>query len=425
MTFAAFGGAEAGLAAANQGSGVWRPVTTDATVIATPFDAATGTYAYSIDPVNGNAGDQYGIAAILPYVGSPAQGTHNLFSIPFMYRFEADFDAVFSICELGQLNLGGNFARRLSQPATEGLQIYDETETLVGETAAAYVAADTDYWFLWYIDLRMEAASRDILWVWKAGAWATAIDVSNHGDGDYKNITGITFGNYTGKTRPTAGGPFYVVEQVVQFPNVTPNTTPIGSCTTAVLMPTGAGTEDGDFDAGVGAANPSHLNVDEIPPDANTTYDEGGTLGDQQSYEVADPGNTPLALQVIGAGGLGAGLPFFRPYIYYDGVRDYAGNIGTGAGSAYRTLINTSGVDRARTYNEVNGNPITEALVNASEPGIELTSAEGGATFRVSQIALETMIEGPKALPDDFPTLAEPRMVETQGQAAMTPVMVF
>lgn len=475
MTFEKFGGAEAADAGA-PGSGVYSGHTTNDAIIASP-GGFPGTYSYSIDPVNGNVlTEVYGFRAFLP--DSPS-----LLTVPFMFRFAADFDDEVGIAELGDVNPAGNIARRLIIGTDETLQILDEGVAQVGVTGNfSYVIANTDYWLLWYVDLREEANSRDILWVYRpavsfvsagvtfadvdpdtmtmaaaegarfidgdvitvAGSasnngsytiddrtagvitldagdaltnegpvgatlstparWDKAIDETGHGDGDYNEIDVITFGSSTGKGLPTVGGPFYVDEMAVQVLNVSPNTTAIGSITTTFLIPTGNGT-DGDFDTGTGT-NPDWNDVKEIPPDDVTSYDEGDTDGDQQSYAITNPGEAPLAVQVVGqaakAGGGGGATVTPRTYILESGTRDYS--------ESWTSSINTYRILRAsaaggKTYNEINAQTITESIVNGSEAGVELVDESGGATFRLSQIGLEYMVEGPQSLPDDFPTM--------------------
>jgi hypothetical protein len=393
MAFAAFGGAES-----DDGfGGGFRRVSAaaGAAVVAAP-GAFPGTYSYEIDPVNGApVTEVYGWRAGL--------STPNLLTVLFMYRYAADFDASISIAELGKSAAGGAFARRLAQDDLEKLSLIDADEDAIVNTAANYVTANQDYWMLWYTDLR--TPTRDILWVWKAGAWDKAWDIANWGDGDPANIDRITFGTSVGKGLPTTGGPFYVDEVAVQVLNEAPNTNPIGSVTTRLKMPSANGT-DGDFNAGDddggGWGNPDYRNVDEIPHDGNTTYDEGDVQGDKQSYAIADAdgGDTPLALQIVGAaeqGGIFEGPIDARVYIYDGSSRDY---------SAETTFVlGYTNLAPVITYNLVNGTLITEALFNTLEAGIEITSLSGSSVLRLTHLGLEYIIEGPKALPYDFPHL--------------------
>lgn len=236
--------------------------------------------------------------------------------------------------------------------------------------------------------------------------WDKAIDVTNHGDGVHTSIDSITFGTRKGKGLPTQGGPFYVKEVGVQVLNESPNTTPIGSITTVLKIPKANGA-DGDFNTGTGT-NPNWEDVDEIPPDGATSYDEGDVAGDQQSYEPedADVDDIPLAIQVIGQGSRnGATELVARTYILEDGTRDYS-DAYIAAHTAYSYLFGAKASPPAvttKTYNTVNGKTITESLFNTIEVGVEIVSIAAAATYRVSQIGAEYMIEGPKALPADFP----------------------
>lgn len=393
--FHGLGGAEAANAG-GPGSGVYIGATAD-TIVATPFDAAPGTYSYCINPVNA-FGDQYGFSTLLP--DNPA-----FLIVPFMYRFTEDpdpFDASISIAELGGATGFDLIARRIAQNTSEQLVLVDESDGQIASTAGGYVAADTDYWMLWYVDLRVEAHSRDILWVWKAGAWDKAIDVSNHGNGDPAEIDFITFGTRVGKTAPTAGGVFYVDEMAVQVLNISPNTDPIGSVTTVVKVPKANGA-DSDFNTGTGT-NPDWNDVKEIPPDDATSYDEGDVAGDQQSYEPNDAGggDTPLAIQIIGQASEIAASATVRSYILENTTYDYSE--AWPMPRAYRILAEPTST-QPKTWNSINSQPITEALFNTIEVGLEIVTLAGGASVRLSQIMAEYIVTGPKALPGDFPAL--------------------
>lgn len=400
MAFYALGGAEAG-AATGASSGVY---TGASAIVATPTLA--GSYCYEVDPVNAaSPPDIYGPWSRIPQP--------SLLVVQFMFRFAAVFDATVAIGELGQTLGDGNYARQLNLNTSEELVLADADGDSIATTAGApYLAVNTNYWFLWYVDLRVEAASRDIVWVFKGGAWDKAIDVSNHGDGLFSNIDLITFGSNISKTLPTSGGPFYVDEMAVQALNVTPNTTALGSVTTKFKVPSADGT-DQDFDSG----SPDFNDVDEIPPDGAATTDIGDAVDEKNSYAITDAGGgeTPLAIQVIGQGQRNAGSQAnIRTYIYDGSTRDNGDTWNIVGG--YRVIYDTA--NPAKTYNEVNGATITESLFNTLEAGIELTVSGGGGTVAVSQIGLEYIIDGPKALPGGFPTIG-PRMVEVAGGAAL------
>lgn len=395
MAFYALGGAEAGQAGL-QTSGVYTG-DIDTSIAAAPA-GFPGTRAFEIDPVNGDGGwETYGWRAVLPTAPS-------LLTVPFMFRYTATaplvgFDVTVCMAELGTGALGGDYARRLTLTEEERLRIEDEDGDTIADTALSYLAKDTTYWILWYVDLRDPANSRDIAWVWKAGAWDKALDVSNWGDGDPANIAKIIFGTRAGKGLPTEGGPFWVKEMAPQVLNVAPNRDPIGAVTTRFKVPTANGT-DGDFDTGTGA-NPDWNDVKEIPPDGDTSYDEGNVSGDKQSYEIADAdgGDTPLAIQVIGSGKKGAGTQVIKwPYLYDGVAREERG--GSIALVGYNYLHTT-----ASPWNDVNGVPITEALFNSLEAGVRLSNIIGGGTYRLTQIGLEYIIEDvAHPLPGDFPS---------------------
>lgn len=398
MSFHAFAGAEGG-PHGNPGSGAYSGQAND-TIIASP-GAFPGAYSYCVAPVNGiPIAETYGFRSRLPDFPS-------FLTVMFMFRFTdtgGEFDDVVSVAELGSASAAGALARRVSLNTSEALLLVDTDGDEIGITGAAYVALDTDYWMLWYVDLREPTMTRDILWVWKAGAWDKAIDVSGHGDGDPADIEAITFGTSVGKGLPTQGGPFYVDEMAVQILNRSPNATPIGSVTTAFKVPSANGT-DTDFDSGV----PNFQDVDEIPAD-QVAIDQGDATGEKTSYVInnATGGDTPLALQVIGSGQRTGAAIEIRAYVLETGVgtREYTDGWSQLAG--YRILRGAS--DVAHTYNEINGKTITESTSDASnasfndlEAGIDCVSIPGGATMDLDQIGLEYMKEGPKALPSDFP----------------------
>jgi len=393
--FYALGGAEAG-AAGTSTAGVYTG-DVDTSIVAAPA-GFPGARAFEVDPVNGDAGlETYGWRA--PVLQHPS-----LLTVPFMFRFTATaplvgFDVTISIAELGPDAAAGGYARRLTMSDEERLRIEDEDGDTISETAVSYLAKDTTYWILWYVDLRDPVATRDIAWVFPdGGAWDKALDTSGHGDGDPAVISRITFGTRAGKGLPTEGGPFWVKEMAAQVLNVAPNLDPIGSVTTRFKVPTANGT-DGDFDAGTGG-NPDWNYVKEIPPDGDTSYDEGDVNEDKQSYEIADAdgGDTPLAIQVIGSGKKGAGTSITKRVYLYDGVaRDEGGQ--SVAAAAYNYL-HTIGIP----FNDVNGAPITEALFNSLEAGVWISHIISGGTYRLTQIGLEYIVTGPKALPGDFPS---------------------
>lgn len=233
--------------------------------------------------------------------------------------------------------------------------------------------------------------------------WYKAIDVSGHGDAGTLPIIGFNLGTNIGKGLPTVGGPFWIKNVVVQTLNETPNDTPLGSIITRFKVADGVNsTADDDFDAGVGAANPSHLNVDDVPKDDLTTYDEGDTQGDHQSYAMADAdgGHIPLAIQLLGSAQQGT---FAQPnvtiqsYIYDGSARDFAES--TVVGIVWAPLPAGS------TYNDINGTPVEDVTFNDLEGGVKITSLSGTSVLQFTQCGLEYCAEGTHALPDDFPDI--------------------
>ena len=357
-----------------------------AAIVSSP--ALAGTYSYSVSPTAADGLGRYGL-----YV--PSMPNPEVFSVLFLWQFAVGFDAVVSVSEAGLTGGGGALARRLVLSTDESLQLQDEDEDQIGATAGSYVAINTLYAMLWFVDLR--SPTRDILWVYPPGGpWAKAIDVTGWGAGSPANISAICFGSQAGKTAPTSGGPMYYDNMAVQQHGVSPLTTPLGSIACRVKMPNGAGTYNA-FDSG----SPSYLDVDEIPYDGDTTYDEGDAAGEQQSYAIAaaDTSESPLAVQIVGAAkatNVFAAYPTATPFLYDGAAIDY-GDI--------RTPIDYRGLGSDTTWQSVNSAPLTESLFNNLEAGLEVITCAAGQTARLSQIGLEYMVPGNFALPSDFPTL--------------------
>jgi hypothetical protein len=378
------------------------------TIAASPFGGGIGgANSFRVDPVNGD-----GLAEIYGFTHDFTNSlgfAPNLLLIPFIYQFDGDFDEQVSIAEL--IDAPGNLIRRIAQTTAEAIQLVDKDEDEIGISGAAHVAANTGYFFLWYIDLRDPDNTRDIVWTNTADTWTKIIDVRSHGDAG--TVDALTFGTSAGKGLPTAGGPFWVDEMGVNVLNVSPNTTPLGSLEIRYLIPNGDSSgSDADFaagaDGGGGWGNPDSRNVDEIPHDGDTTYDEGDAAGEQQSYDIAAPGALPIAVQVLGAGKQSvftAGNVMQKLYIKENGTRDYDNQRTIG-------LIYVS-LNALKCFNEINGQTITEAMVNGVEVGSELVTVPAGppaSKFRLSQIGLEWMKEGIRALPTDYPgSLVIPR----------------
>ena len=101
-----------------------------------------------------------------------------------------------------------------------------------------------------------------------------AIDVTGHGDGVASSAVWLAFGTQAGKgALPASGGPFIVDDMCLQDLQRSPNADPLASITAKITAPTANGT-DTDFDSG----SPDWQDVDEIPPDDDTTKDEGDAV---------------------------------------------------------------------------------------------------------------------------------------------------
>lgn len=407
MAFYAIGGAESKGSIERIDGGLYSwDVSGSIAVVSTPTLA--GSYCYEVDPVNGGGLDRYGWHRPIP--------NRSLLSVMFMFRFAALFDESVSIAELGEGSPGGNIARRLALTTDGRIQMQDQDGDNIDQTAASYIAVNTNYDILWYVDMRDTSNTRDILWVWKAGAWDKALDVADHGDATPSYMDNLTFGTRVGKGLPTSGGPFYVDEAAVQALGESPNHGAIGSITTKVKFPSANGT-DGDFDTGSGAGgHPDYQLVDDNPEDGDATYDEGDVDGDKQSYAIADAdgGDVPLAVNLLGSVKEVTAGAQIVPYIYDGTARDTvpSHDLLTFYQQPIRDAFNW-------TYNRINGITLTEALFNTLEAGIEITGLVAGASVYLSMIALEYAIEGPRALPSDFPARSF-----VIPQIAMRPLLV-
>lgn len=417
MTFYAIAGAECGDHLAGTCGGYAVAAGASDTIVGTPTLA--GSYCFQVDPVNGNAViDTYGWTPTFTEKAGVWPVAPNFLTVLFMFRFTETpdaFDDDVVIVELGNRIPGGSYARRLVLNTNEDLVIFDDADDSIGATADnPYLAADTNYWMLWYVDLRNGAATRDILWVWKGVAWDKAIDVSGHesatgGGGDPAEITKIIFGTYAGKGLPTQGGPFWVDEMAVQVLNEAPNQTAVGSVTTYFQVPDDDGTVDQDFDTGA----PDFNDVDEIPADSAATTDVGDALGEKNAYKITDiaGGVTPLVVQVVGQAYGHAFAIDGKTYIYDGTTRDYGPDFSAPAGWTHML---------SKSYNLVNGTAITESRFNDDfEAGVEVAKRTGVGTLQLSQIGLEVVADGPKAVPGDFPGITEPRVVSVQGGPAI------
>lgn len=399
MTLHALGSGGMGIHAAG---GVYVRETANDAIVAAPAGFG-GDFAYSVDPVGGGRDgiDVYGYSAFVA-------DTPKLMLVSFLLRIEDLLDENVNLASIGRREAISDPARQIVMTAAEKVQIVDKDDDLVGETSTGYLAADVTYWFLWYLDQR-SSDTRDILWVYKDGAWDTAIDVSGHGD-EAVLVQHFTIGSHYGKAPlPTTGGPIYYKNQVLINLEQTPNADAIAAFIVKVKRPTANGT-DGDFNTGT-FPNPDWNDVKEIPPDDGVSTDFGDVAGDQQSYEIAnaDGGDDVLALQVIGVDRRTGGTSITRRVYVYDGTtRDFGPTFS--ASTDWRRLGSDSPqATDANIFNQVNGVDVDETTFNSFEAGLEVVAISGGATDELTAIGLEYAIEDTgKVLPDDFPFLGIP-----------------
>lgn len=387
MSFWAFGGGESGEFGVYLNGG-------GTTLVTSP--ALAGTYSFKTDPVN-IANGQYGPTSGFLLITKPKK-----LSVMFLYRFAAEFSDAVAIAELGGKDLNASIDRRISMDTNEKLLIVDNSDDEVGSTANNYLAINTTYPMLWYFDQTDSAKTRDILWVYKSGAWDKAIDVSNYGNA-LNVIEAITFGSRKGKTAPTSGGPYYTDELCVQIFDRWPNTSPIGSVTTRVKSPTANGT-DQDFTLGTGT-NPNWQDVDDIPADDATTTDASSTSGHRVSYAVADTtaGDTPLAVQVIGIANPNSGGNDWLNYLYDGTTRDES--------PVYDKATGWSGLlDQWENwaFDQFNGRTWSTTIFDGIEVGIKNSLV--GTQSDLSAIFAEYVTEGPYPLPSGFPRWSLPHI---------------
>lgn len=319
--------------------------------------------------------------------------------ISFQFRWTSTFDEAVIISEIGSRSGGGAFVRALSLDTNRRIRLFDAGGSTVGQTGTGYLSVDTTYRILIHYDFRNTVNTIDQVWVHNGTSWDLAINVADHGNVNVLVIDAGCFGTQVGKTKTTTSGILYFDAMAFQDLATSPNTTPLGSIKTVLKVPTSNGT-DGDFNTGTGT-NPDWNDVKEVNSDDATSTDVGDVAGDQQSYNVADAvvNDVPLAVQIFGvAQRAGGGTVNVKTYVYDGTTRDYneSFNFSTGWRGVYDFWD-------GRAYNKINGATLTEALFNSLEVGIEINSVSGGGALELSQIGLEYIVEGPVALPDDFP----------------------
>ena len=389
MSLIAFGGAEDGKGGLYVGIGGANDI-----IVTSP--ALAGSRSYQYDPKTpAGVTTQYGWNCNI------AQTSVTRISVMCLFRFSAEFNATFNIIELNNQTLTGVAVRQLLLNTAEKLLLADDGANQIGATGDAYLAVNTTYPILYFYDQLNSLKTRDIVWVYKSGAWDKAIDVSNYGSTGA--ISGITFGSYKGKTAPTAGGLCYLDELCVQNFGDFPNVTALGSITTAVKSPTANGT-DLDFTQGTGTS-PDFNDVDEIPPDDATTYDAGDATNEKQSYVIANAtaSDVPLAVAVIGdMRNTDTSSPTshkMKTYLFDGTTRDYSDEFAISQGIWQILKQGTKRMD----FQTFNGTTWTEALFNSMEAGVLMTAHYDGQV-QLSALHLEYVKTGPYALPSGFPT---------------------
>ena len=348
---------------------------------------------YEIDPVSAS-GTIYGYQRDLLDSGDPAY-----LLIPFQFWLaNPGFDGQTAIMEITDGPATG-YSRRLALTTADKFQLLDKNDSEIGITAALSTA--TKYYCLWLIDVR--GTTRDMLWVSTTTTLGSAvIDVTGHGAADTALHRYLSLGSYDGKTVPTTGGPFYIRQIGIQDLATAPNNTPYGSVKVVAKMPDGLGT-DQDFD--VIGGDPAAADVDEIPADA-VAYNEGDAAGEKSSYTLAnaDGADVPEAVQPIGARIKinNNGVMSARPYLVHSGTRDYAP-----ARTALHVVYQGVAPDEnGSIFNQINGGAWDATKFNALEVGEEIVSMTAGDKLRLDQIGVEYLVEGPAALPADFPVAA-------------------
>lgn len=232
--------------------------------------------------------------------------------------------------------------------------------------------------------------------------WYTALDTPDWGDA-VTDIEQVAMGSNLGKGLPTSGGPMIYDSHGLQVLNQWPHIAPVGSVEIKYRAPNTNGT-DGDFDTGSGGGgHPDYQLVDEIPEDGDTTYDAGDVAGDQQSYALANAagGDAVLALAPIGVAKRTGSGTNAKLYVTDGSTREYSGSRSVQSAYDGVTVLH-SGI----VWDKFGAVAMSEALFNSLEVGIEINTIASGEA-RLTQIGVEYAIEGPLALPSDFPDLIE------------------
>lgn len=171
MSFMAIGSAEAGDASAGGDvvSGSYTSSSLGTSIVTSP--ALSGSRSFQVDPVNGTP-------VVLTYGSMGLLNSPSFLTVMFMFKTPAAtaYDDEVSICELGNKEVGGSFARQLDFVPSLGLKIFDKDLDQIDSTVAGYTKLNTVYYLLWYVDLR--SPTRDILWVRKPAASLTDTSIA-------------------------------------------------------------------------------------------------------------------------------------------------------------------------------------------------------------------------------------------------------
>ncbi len=399
-----FGGAEAdNQHSAGVGTGLLRAVAANGTaadIVSTP--TLVGSLAFEVDPVNG--------VPVLETYGWEGEWDStfrsSLFSVSFMFRFAAKFTG--DGASVVELSNSGALKRLLVLNVNARIQLFDNAIDLIGDTGDDVISINTNYRILMLHDLRFDASTYDAVWLHDGSSWTKLIEVLAHGDSGGGQVNTIIMGS-TGKTLPSGGGPYYFDDLDVQLFDQTITHLPIGSAATKYCAANAQG-DDLDFDAGddggSGDGNPHFRNVDDNPPDFDTTYDMSGADEDEQSYECvnADANDVPLAVCVSGAvKSIASASSDARSHGYlFDGTTKEEGIDGNTQVTDYRIV--SDGGPFHPVFQEFDGKPFTESIFNGMQAGIHQSSRlAGGDDIRISSLGLEYVKEGPVELPVDFP----------------------
>lgn len=363
--------------------------------------ALVGTYSLEVDPVNANnVLKTYGAHLQMPV------STRTTTRAMTVFRFKAPatwYDELVSLYEIEAP--GSNLVRRLILTKGGKFQLLDKDEDVIFSAFGQLVNGDE---YLIRVDTQL---NKDVVYLYDLDgatpAWSTEVDVDNHGDINTP-FDDFFWGAGFGKTLPTSGGPHYLDEiALFDMEGSTPSSDSIGQIVTRRLIVNGVSLDNDDFPGTV-------ADVDEVINDGDTSYDESGTVGHKQGYDVVDAtgSEVPLACQIVGYatrnGGSGNGdidykYGFYRPT---GAVFDMSETVEQHQ-ATYRQLgfgDQTSSDFRQYTiWNNFDGSAWTNAIFDEIEVTVEVITADNSAKFRLTNIAAEYYVEGSISSPADFP----------------------